>query len=50
MNAVSFVSTNTNGNVLNKLSGVGTGQNVTIEITKSDNDQQVRISITLKSS
>lgn len=47
MNAISFVTTNTNGNVLNKLSGAKEGQNATIEITKSSSDQQVIINITI---
>lgn len=50
MNAISFVATNTNGNVLNKLAGAGSGQEVTVEITKSSSDQQVIITITTKSS
>ncbi len=50
MNAISFVTTKTNGDVLNKLSGAGGGQDVTVEITKSNSDQQIKISITIKSS
>lgn len=50
MNAISFVTTKTNGDVLNKLSGAGAGQDVTVEITKSNSDQQIKISITIKSS
>jgi hypothetical protein len=50
MNAISFVATNTNGNVLNKLSGAKAGQEVTVEITKLSNDQKIKINVTIKSS
>ncbi|MFH1186843.1 MAG: hypothetical protein V1697_01570 [Candidatus Levyibacteriota bacterium] len=45
MNAVSFVSTSTNGNVLNKLSGADEHQEIGIEITKQASSQLVEIRV-----
>lgn len=38
MNTKSFVSTSTNGNVENKLSGANSGERIEVEIRKSDSD------------
>ena len=47
MNATSFVQTNTNGNILNKLVGANGNRKVEIEITKQNNQPTVKISVTL---
>lgn len=47
MNAKSFVQTNTNGNVLNKLTGAKPGFKVSIEISKKSNEGVVRILVSL---
>lgn len=44
MNVTSFVQTNTNGNILNKLVGSNGNEEVRIEITKQNNSQIVKIS------
>ena len=45
MKATSFVQTNTNGNVLNKLVGATGNQEVRIEITKQNNNAVVKIAV-----
>lgn len=50
MSAKSFVQTNTNGNVLNKLVGDNGEIEVRIEITKKANDSVTKISVAVKTS
>lgn len=45
MNAKSFVSTNTNGNILNKLVGVSGNNEIRVEISKNKNSSLVKIKI-----
>ncbi len=45
MNTTSFVTTSTNGKILNKLAGANTNKNVEIEITKESNESTVHITI-----
>ncbi len=45
MNAKSFVATNTNGNVLNKLVGAKSGFKVSVEVSKKSNESVVEISV-----
>jgi len=47
MNAKSFVTTNTNGNVLNKLAGAKSGFKISLEISKKDNQEKTEISVNL---
>lgn len=47
LNTKSFVQTNTNGNVLNKLTAASLEMKVTVEISKSSSDAQTAISIEL---
>ncbi|MCL4418615.1 hypothetical protein M1146_00770 [Patescibacteria group bacterium] len=47
MNAKSFVQTNTNGNVINKLVGAKPGFKVGVEVSKKSGEGTVRISVTL---
>jgi len=46
MNTTSFVTTNTNGNILNKLAGAGNGKEITVEISKQANEVITKIKIT----
>jgi hypothetical protein len=48
MNTKSFVTTNTNGKVLNKLVGAGNGSEIRVEITKESSDSTVKIIVELK--
>lgn len=45
MNTTSFVTTNTNDNVLNKLAGANGSENVTIEIKKDSSESTTHITI-----
>jgi len=45
MNAKSFVQTNTNGNILNKLAGAKSGFKISVEISKKSNEGNVKISV-----
>lgn len=45
MKTTSFVTTSTNGNVLNKLAGASSTQNVQITITKKTSDSKTKIEI-----
>lgn len=47
MTATSFVQTNSNGNILNKLVGAKSGSEVRVEITKQNNSQKLKISVSL---
>lgn len=47
MNAKSFVQTNANGNILNKLVGAKSGFKISIEISKKSNEENVKISVSL---
>lgn len=47
-NAKSFVTTKTNDNVLNKLSGAKEGQEVLIEIKKAPSETSAKITVTLE--
>src|SRR3989344_2539018 len=47
MNAKSFVQTNTNGNVLNKLAGAKSGFKISVEVSKKDNQEKTEISVNL---
>lgn len=46
MNTTSFVTTNTNANVLNKLAGAGNGKEITVEISRQANEAITKIRIT----
>ena len=46
-NSKSFVQTNTNGNVLNKLVGAKSGLTISVEIKKRSGDNQTTITVTL---
>lgn len=48
MNTKSFVSTNTNGHVLNKLVAAGNGKEVRVDITKEPSDASTKIIVELK--
>ncbi|OGH39316.1 MAG: hypothetical protein A3B44_02435 [Candidatus Levybacteria bacterium RIFCSPLOWO2_01_FULL_38_21] len=48
MNAKSFVQTNTNGNILNKLAGANGSINVSIEISKQNSESKTVIKILIK--
>lgn len=48
MNVKSFVQTNTNGNILNKLIGANGSINVSIEISKQNSDSKTLIKISVK--
>ena len=48
MNAKSFVQTNTNGNILNKLAGANKSINVSIEISKQNSESETVIKILIK--
>jgi len=45
VNAKSFVTTNTNGNVLNKLVGAKSGFKISVEISKKNNEGKTEISV-----
>lgn len=47
MNAKSFVQTNTNGNVLNKLVAAKSGFKISVEVSKKSNEEKVEISVSL---
>jgi len=47
MNAKSFVQTNTNGNILNKLVSANGETKVSIEISKNGSEAQTKISINI---
>ena len=47
LNVTTFVQTSTNGNILNKLVGANGATEVRVEITKQNNSQVVKISISL---
>lgn len=47
MNAKSFVTTKTNGNVLNKLVGVDGKKEIRVEISKNSNEAKVRIIVNI---
>lgn len=47
MNTTSFVTTNSNNNVLNKLAGSGNGKSISIEIQKNENEDVTHITILL---
>ena len=47
MNTKSFVTTKANDKVLNKLSAVGNGKNISIEISKEADQQVVRIEVNI---
>lgn len=47
MNITTFITTNTNGAVMNKLVGANGASSVTIEITDTQNDSPVEIEVTL---
>ena len=47
MNATSFVQTNTNDNVLNKLVAANNSQKVTVEISRSNSSSPTSVSIVL---
>lgn len=49
LNVTSFVQTSTNGNVLNKLVGANSNTELRVEITKQNDSQTVKISISLVS-
>lgn len=46
MNATSFVTTNTNDTVLNKLAGAGNGKEITVEISRQASEAITKIKIT----
>lgn len=46
MNTKTFVSTNSNGNILNKLAGANQTLNITIEITKQSNQSATTMTLT----
>jgi len=48
VNAKSFVTTNTNGNILNKLAGAKSGFKISVEISKKSNESVVKISVIYK--
>jgi len=48
MNTKSFVTTSTNGNVINKLVAAGKGKEIDIDITKDDFETSVKIIVELK--
>lgn len=50
MNSKSFVTTKTNGNILNKLVGANGTREVQVEITKQNDESTVHITITDKTS
>lgn len=50
MNVKTFVTTKTNGNVLNKLSGANSEINISVEIEKKENENITKIKISLESS
>lgn len=45
MNTRSFVQTNTNGNILNKLAGAKSGFKIIVEISKKSSEEKVKISV-----
>lgn len=47
MNANSFVQTNTNGNILNKLAATKSGFKINVKISKKTNDEKTKIEISL---
>ncbi len=49
MNTTSFMTTNTNNNVLNRLVGTGNGQKIDVEIKKNSEERTTRIKILLNS-
>lgn len=49
MNTTSFVTTNTNSNVLNRLVGTGNAKKIDVEIKKTDGEESTKIKILLNS-
>lgn len=47
MNTTSFVTTNTNANVLNRLVGSGNGKKIDVEISRNSSDSVTKIKINL---
>lgn len=47
MNAKSFVQTNTNGNILNKLAAAKSGFKISVEISKKNNEEKIEILVLL---
>lgn len=47
MNTKSFVQTNTNGNILNKLVAAKSGFKISVEVSKKSNEEKVEISVSL---
>ncbi len=47
-NAKSFVTTNTNGNALNKLVGAGSSFRISVEISRQSGDTTTKISVSLQ--
>lgn len=50
MNATSFVTTNTNGNFLNKLAGANSSKKIEVEIERKEGQNTTKIKIKLSSS
>lgn len=49
MNTTSFVTTNTNDNILNRLAGSGNGQKIDVEIQKNSGESTTKVKIILNS-
>ncbi len=47
MNTKSFVQTNTNGNILNKLVAAKSGFKISVEVSKKSNEEKVEISVSI---